>query len=149
MSTSHRPQLESRSGAKAAGYTSTSIEHARLLPGHKTIKYRETVAKPVRSESNDKFIAEYEKPKGDNEKSPREDMSKIEKQETATSLTKLSKERQTKFSVNKPEPSKKGWRSGTAFSRNRNDKSKEKKEEYVNNLTKSAYHQDFMRKITK
>ncbi|CAI6561995.1 ANM_collapsed_G0010340.mRNA.1.CDS.1 [Saccharomyces cerevisiae] len=40
MTTSHRPQLEARSGAKAAAYTPTGIEHARLLPGHTTLKYR-------------------------------------------------------------------------------------------------------------
>ncbi|SCV04589.1 LAMI_0H17348g1_1 [Lachancea mirantina] len=39
MTTSHRPQLEARNGAKKDG-SSTSIRHARLLPGHLKIKYR-------------------------------------------------------------------------------------------------------------
>lgn len=44
MTTSHRPQLEARSGAKVSRYVPTSTEHARLLPGHKKIKYRDQIA---------------------------------------------------------------------------------------------------------
>ncbi|AGO13704.1 AaceriAGL168Wp [[Ashbya] aceris (nom. inval.)] len=43
MTTSHRPQLEARSGAKsgvAGEYVPTGVEHARLLPGHRTVKRR-------------------------------------------------------------------------------------------------------------
>lgn len=43
MTTSHRPQLEARSGAKVSRYVPTSTEHARLLPGHTKIKYRDPV----------------------------------------------------------------------------------------------------------
>lgn len=43
MTTSHRPQLEARSGAKGSRYVPTSTEHARLLPGHKKIKYRDPI----------------------------------------------------------------------------------------------------------
>ncbi|CEP61407.1 U2-type spliceosomal complex subunit CWC15 LALA0_S03e02168g [Lachancea lanzarotensis] len=39
MTTSHRPQLEARNGAKGS-YVPTSIQHARLLPGHTKLKYR-------------------------------------------------------------------------------------------------------------
>ncbi|CCH62403.1 hypothetical protein TBLA_0H01150 [Henningerozyma blattae CBS 6284] len=38
MTTAHRPQLEARSGAK--NITPTNTQHARLLPGHKTLKKR-------------------------------------------------------------------------------------------------------------
>lgn len=149
MSTSHRPQLESRSGAKAAGYTSTSIEHARLIPGHKTIKYRDSVTESTRLESDDKTTGEGEKQKDRKIQSTLEGTYNTDTQEINKSLTRPSKEKHTKYSVNKPEPTKKGWRSSTTFSRNRKDNSKEKKEGYVNNITKSAYHQEFMRKITK
>ena len=43
MTTAHRPQLEARSGAKGAGYVPTSTEHARLIQGHKKIKYRKVL----------------------------------------------------------------------------------------------------------
>ena len=43
MTTAHRPQLEARSGAKGAGYIPTSTEHARLIQGHKKIKYRKVL----------------------------------------------------------------------------------------------------------
>ncbi|KAM3160912.1 Pre-mRNA-splicing factor CWC15 [Lachancea thermotolerans] len=39
MTTSHRPQIEARNGAKGS-YVPTSTQHARLLPGHTKLKYR-------------------------------------------------------------------------------------------------------------
>ncbi|KAG0664189.1 complexed with cef1p [Maudiozyma exigua] len=149
MSTSHRPQLESRSGAKAAGYTSTSIEHARSLPGHKTIKYRVTEPDVIRSEDEDKIMIADENQKHKNTEDTVKKVVETNEQDTTKSLIKISKEQRAKYSVSKPVPKNKGWRSSTTFSRNRNDKSKGEKDEYVNNITKSSYHQDFIRKITK
>ncbi|AET39294.1 U2-type spliceosomal complex subunit CWC15 Ecym_4227 [Eremothecium cymbalariae DBVPG len=43
MTTSHRPQLEARSGSRSHGnsqYVPTKLEHARLLPGHTKLKRR-------------------------------------------------------------------------------------------------------------
>lgn len=149
MSTSHRPQLESRSGAKAAGYTSTSIEHSRSLPGHKTIKYRESEPDLIRSEDGDKITVADENPKQKKTEDTDKKVVETNEQDTTKSLAKTSKEQMAKYSVSKPVPQSKGWRSSTTFSRNKKDTSKGKKDEYVNNITKSSYHQDFMRKITK
>lgn len=53
MTTSHRPQLEARSGAKVSRYVPTSTEHARLLPSHMKIKYRN--AGTLRSKDNTNY----------------------------------------------------------------------------------------------
>ena len=53
MTTSHRPQLEARSGAKVSRYVPTSTEHARLLPSHMRIKYRK--AGTIRSKDNTNY----------------------------------------------------------------------------------------------
>ncbi|CUS24082.1 LAQU0S13e02872g1_1 [Lachancea quebecensis] len=55
MTTSHRPQLEARNGAKGS-YVPTSTQHARLLPGHTKLKYR-------KRKLTDSDLEEQDKPK--------------------------------------------------------------------------------------
>lgn len=51
MTTAHRPQLEARRGGKFQDYVPTSIEHARLLPGHKEMKERKPKSSTAKQES--------------------------------------------------------------------------------------------------
>ncbi|SMN21074.1 similar to Saccharomyces cerevisiae YDR163W CWC15 Non-essential protein involved in pre-mRNA splicing, component of a complex containing Cef1p [Maudiozyma saulgeensis] len=163
MSTSHRPQLEARSGAKAAGYSSTSIEHARLQPGHKTLKYRQHIADEIPLSSNDKsnntIVEESRKVESHNgsDNLGKEIAKVITDKELLLREFKhekgnhIKKEKDFDSIQNNPQSNqiKKGWRSKTTFSRRKNGKNDEDKDGYVNNITKSTYHQDFMKKIVK
>ncbi|CAB4255669.1 similar to Saccharomyces cerevisiae YDR163W CWC15 Non-essential protein involved in pre-mRNA splicing, component of a complex containing Cef1p [Maudiozyma barnettii] len=169
MSTSHRPQLEARSGAKAAGYSSTSIEHARLQPGHKSLKYRDHIRDSIQSSSNkesDSTITVTNSSLNPNENRGMDlDTEEVNRDKNSSKVKDNKKSLNQEFkhlkdaqveggnnsgnSQSKPKINKikKGWRSGTTFSRTKNDKNKKGKDDYVNNITKSTYHQDFMKKI--
>ena len=180
MTTSHRPQLEARSGAKAAGYTPTSTEHARLLPGHKTVKYRSS----NKVASTEKNYLDYEREKvnglkdkvieNNEEESEEEDIEEEEEEEEEEEdddddellqqeLDRLKKKRfeeetlldreHEEEEVSEPKLKRKSWRQGTTFSRNRVSKTsnstvkQDTSKTYINNITKSDYHQEFMKKF--
>lgn len=174
MTTSHRPQLEARSGAKAAGYTPTSTEHARLLPGHRSIKYRsrkrqrnylkgdDTEDNKAEDDVDDENKNEDED--SDEEEEEEEDdrdalLLQLEKLKESQDSTEVKKEDITDSEVLRtssdisPEKDKKSWRRSTTFSRkriNKADKGKTKhKSEYINDITKSNYHQDFLHKFVR
>lgn len=181
MTTSHRPQLEARSGAKAAGYTPTETEHARLLPGHKKIKYRQQrgenkkVAREKDYLGNNgkvKTVTEDTKEREEDVSSEGEEWSdddeELLKQELERLKTKRLEEEQTSHvdevgqsleeKEEKPPVAKlmrKSWRQGTTFSRNKICKKSTHSEtlqdvkNYTNNITKSDYHQEFMKKFIK
>ena len=172
MTTSHRPQLEARSGAKAAAYTPTGIEHARLLPGHTTLKYRK-----FKEEEN--LRANCAQEDRSNDKSLEEAVVNEEKQDVVGSgnLQETRSEKDQKDSLpellvtqkNKVEDkaelegneqlkggnsSRRSWRKGTAFGRHKVTKETNIKEHatkksasgYINDMTKSEYHQEFLHK---
>lgn len=189
MTTSHRPQLEARSGAKSAKYVPTTTQHARLLPGHTKLKYRVTKEKPA----NEKFIthnindieiindreelnttnvntvedrddSENDVESSDDEEALLLELNKIRKEKM---LEKVRKEQEDEDSLEArvafsnfdssgtSQNAKKAWRTNTAFGRNkatkRGDQQKkdDKNPEYINNLTNSKYHQDFLKKYIK
>lgn len=173
MTTSHRPQLEARSGAKAAGYTPTSTEHARLLPGHKTVKYRSS-GKVVNSEKNylEDEKEKMEMLKGELSENDEEEESEKEEDDDdeddellQQELDRLKKKRleeealsnkdQEDEKLSEPKMKRKSWRQGTTFSRNKVSKTssqavkQDKSKNYINNITKSDYHQEFMKKFIK
>ncbi|CCK68169.1 U2-type spliceosomal complex subunit CWC15 KNAG_0A05010 [Huiozyma naganishii CBS 8797] len=189
MTTSHRPQLEARSGAKAANYVPTSTEHARLLPGHKTVKYRSSNRAKLESKSkNDprspkethsvSNSVDSDEESGDpeaeadglldeEEEDSEDEDSEDEKEQFRQELIRL-RQRQANITDNKQRTStrintdaegesdtkKAGWRSKTVFGRKKSNSSNKKvtKTEnagYVNNMTKSNYHQNFLDKYVK
>ncbi|CAL9737136.1 pre-mRNA-splicing factor Cwc15p [Monosporozyma servazzii] len=176
MTTSHRPQLEARSGAKAAGYTPTSTEHARLLPGHKTVKYRSS----NKVSSTEKNYLDYEREKvnalkdkvteNNEEEGEEEEIEEEEEEEDddddellQRELDRLKNKRleeeaflvreHEEEQVSEPKLKRKSWRQGTTFSRNKVSKTsnstvkQDKSKTYINNITKSDYHQEFMKKF--
>lgn len=165
MSTSHRPQLEARSGAKAAGYTGTAIEHARKLPGHKSVKYRvQKVDKEMSGRSSDEKkgaddqdnTAESEGSDESEEEDETErlllELESLQGKEGDVKPAQTSDEKDTAAETTIPAKKKAGWRSGNTFSRGKVAKSagsEKKSEKYINNIIKSDYHQDFINKIVK
>ncbi|KAH3902000.1 U2-type spliceosomal complex subunit CWC15 SCDLUD_001788 [Saccharomycodes ludwigii] len=66
MTTSHKAQLEARNGAKNHNdLTATNIQHARLLPSHKKLKYRkhtsENIVHTNTTEATQELNNEYNK----------------------------------------------------------------------------------------
>lgn len=175
MTTSHRPQLEARSGAKTAGYTPTSTEHARLVTGHKKVKYRsgrlnknhpddeETEKNYLEDEllhtnddqSND-LVEESEDESSDDEVMLLQELNRLKQQRKETEEEAEEVNQNLKPVVtdqDEPKKPKKSWRQGTTFSRNTTKKSENKVSKshhnYTNNITKSDYHQEFMKKFVK
>ncbi|EJS42331.1 cwc15p [Saccharomyces arboricola H-6] len=171
MTTSHRPQLEARSGAKAAAYTPTSIEHARLLPGHTTLKYRKS-KQDVKSKegftqderSGDEYIETTQLTDGkraavengdDGENDPKEFLQEL----PIIQETKLANqtEPQQNEQTEERNSSKRSWRKSTAFGHHKVSKRSSIKDNgaknpvsgYVNDMTKSEYHQQFLHKHIK
>ncbi|CCE61228.1 hypothetical protein TPHA_0A01450 [Tetrapisispora phaffii CBS 4417] len=186
MTTSHRPQLEARSGAKSAAYVPTSIQHASLLPGHLDIKYRNTkpfdkeLRKSDTKESRDQFELENTE-RGDQEKVLKEvDISENElgsseddlddeetlenelralkkdkvKGDDTSDTAKTSIDLKDKNNDSDTKTPKKSWRNSTTFNRNKGKVKKSQHDQsasskYVNDLTKSDYHQEFLKKFIK
>ncbi|GCF00870.1 complexed with cef1p [Zygosaccharomyces mellis] len=174
MTTSHRPQLEARSGAKAASYVPTSTQHARLLPGHKTLKYRKNKNNqgPMRYQPlGTQEVRQQEKDTikdddGRNDNDEEEDDDDDDEDDQEALLQELNNIRQKRM-VEKirneqrqqsemdltriPTPkTTSGWRK-TTFGRDRVSKRKQvdKAPEYVNDMTKTAYHEEFIRRFIK
>ncbi|CCD26976.1 U2-type spliceosomal complex subunit CWC15 NDAI_0J00840 [Naumovozyma dairenensis CBS 421] len=179
MTTSHRPQLEARNGGKSAAYTPTSIQHARLLPGHKTLKIRSNTKKKVDSSEQEKdygirskvnedgfvdarnlYVENVKNSGADGEKDGNTQTNlTIESDGSRIGSTMLPPQDKKEEMINSTVPSGDvpagpvkvdAWRTKTTFSRKKVVKSTEnKKRTYVNNLTKSKYHQDFLHKFVK
>lgn len=180
MTTSHRPQLEARSGAKGASYVPTGTQHARLLPGHTRMKLRSKkascdkeigggdgaeVEQQARVESaDDEAIEEGEEEKESEEEDDDDQEALLQE------LNKIRQERMAAKSNHKgddavkiedglrqvlPMPSQeRSWRKSTTFGRNRvgktaSTKSSDSNGEYKNDISRSKYHQDFMRRYVK
>ncbi|CAI1828894.1 hypothetical protein SEUBUCD646_0B02850 [Saccharomyces eubayanus] len=172
MTTSHRPQLEARSGAKAAAYTPTSIEHARLLPGHTKLKYRKFKQDIKCKEScsqgegssdgsvDERQINEDEQDdvEDENLEESEDDQEDLLKELAKIQEAKLDKKirLQQKEKIEE-QPSKRSWRQSTAFGRHKitkitnsnDDGAKNPLSGYVNDMTKSKYHQEFLHKNIK
>lgn len=192
MTTSHRPQLEARSGAKAAAYVPTSTQHASLLPGHKKLKYRKGRDEQESSYESQKDYAfgdeggesyqnmlvkqqvemDQERRQAEEDKEEVEDEEEYEGEEEDSDdqevllqeLNKIRRERMMRKVREEQNQhnsidlarvpthrSTSDWRN-TTFGRNRVSKqkpSKVKGEGYVNEMTKTAYHEDFMRRFVK
>lgn len=174
MTTSHRPQLEARSGAKAASYVPTSTQHARLLPGHKKLKYRKSknVPGPLEEDQEkgeaDEKEGDKEDEKEDEEESDDAGDDEEEEDDQEALLQELNNIRQERM-VKKvrdeqqqeqrnttdltripAKTSTSGWRK-TTFGRNKVSKNKSDVTApgYVNDMTKTAYHEEFIRRFTK
>lgn len=170
MTTSHRPQLEARSGAKAAAYTPTGIEHARLLPGHTKLKYRklkeEAEAKSdsgIKERSNDKYLEEAVVEEQDvaEKEYLKENRSGNDKKDSMHNLPIIQEARvENKINLEQNEQvkernsSRRSWRKGTAFGRHKitkganikDDVTKKPLSGYINDMTKSEYHHEFLHK---
>ncbi|CAI4056855.1 hypothetical protein SUVZ_02G2860 [Saccharomyces uvarum] len=172
MTTSHRPQLEARSGAKAAAYTPTSIEHARLLPGHTKLKYRnfkQDIKSKESSSQGERSSDENadERKLNEDEQDTVEDENLEESEDDQEDLLKeLAKIQEAKLDKKirlqqkeeiKEQPAKRSWRQSTAFGRHKitkttngnDDGAKKPLSGYVNDMTKSKYHQEFLHKNIK
>ncbi|SCV05336.1 LANO_0H05248g1_1 [Lachancea nothofagi CBS 11611] len=206
MTTSHRPQLEARNGAKES-YVPTSIQHARLLPGHTKMKYRKrkldgiadasidgkrrkpqqpsTITDNLRNEASHELEASLREESGsegdddddddeeeeDEGKSDYEDEDEEEEDQEAL-LEELHKIRQERMvqklkeerekqeeegELNTPvelPTVRKSWRSQTVLGREKSNKnteltSKDPKDDYTNDMTKSKFHHDFLRKYVR
>lgn len=176
MTTSHRPQLEARNGGKN---TPSNIEHSRLLPSHTKVKYRnkqrdylqdrEFSAKVQDSvliedensvevtngdENGDESIKSEENGVEEDEEDE-EDASEDEREFLQQELDKIreakAKTKPVEFSqVTQKESTKKtkkSWRQNTTFHGKKQSSSQEGK--YINNLSQSSYHQQFMNKFIK
>ncbi|CDO94004.1 unnamed protein product [Kluyveromyces dobzhanskii CBS 2104] len=188
MTTSHRPQLEARNGAKNIEYVPTSTQHARLLPGHKEVKYRSTkkrvsdhklestrsddAHKRAKSSSEDGGLEneqlqttdssdEYEEEEDESEDDEAllEEWNKLKQDRLNKKLKEQQAETTQKQSKEVPSSQKNGsWRSKTVFGRRsaanrtnakQTDQTHNNKEKYVNDITRSEYHKDFIRKHIK
>ncbi|QLQ82352.1 hypothetical protein HG537_0H01130 [Torulaspora globosa] len=175
MTTSHRPQLEARSGAKSAAYVPTGTQHARLVPGHTKLKLRNGKT-GSKAEIDDEQSSEVQAGSpGDgsaNEPAEEEEDDEEEDDEQEALLQELNRirqERRAAESSQKDEPVVKveetvseltsvadngqNWRKSTTFGRNRVRKASSTQgsngTEYQNDLLKSKYHQEFMRRYVK
>lgn len=187
MTTSHRPQLEARNGAKNIEYIPTSTQHARLLPGHKEVKYRNTKKRVLNrkvestpseeakkrikitgaeecskdeeiqaTDSSDEY--EEEEEESEDEEALLEEWNKVKQERLDKKLREQRAEITAAQNEEVTKPQKLGgWRSNTVFGRkgtvnqsvsisenNSNGKGK-----YVNNITQSEYHKEFIRKHVK
>lgn len=198
MTTSHRAQLEARSGAKSAAYVPTGTQHARLLPGHTKLKYRGSKQKgpvqPTESEAEDdqgsadrgivglevaNIVGEGEVVGDDLEEEGftdglEEEGSDEDQEALLQELNKIRQERMvarlrkeqdeevdgSNRNISHVLPvaqAKAGWRSNTTFGRNRASRMPSNQSEGVvkgskgfsNDLSKSEYHQDFLRRFIK
>ncbi|GAV55281.1 hypothetical protein ZYGR_0AS06050 [Zygosaccharomyces rouxii] len=161
MTTSHRPQLEARSGAKAASYVPTSTQHARLLPSHKKLKYRKSKneQEPVedqqletREERQVEEDADDEEDDEDDQEALLQELNNI-RQERMIERVRNEQRQQNEMDLTRiPTPkSTSGWRK-TTFGRNRVSKRKQDNNnppEYVNDMTKTSYHEEFIRRFIK
>lgn len=173
MTTSHRPQLEARSGAKAASYVPTSTQHARLLPGHKKLKYRKSkdeqeVVKDGQAWRKEKKQIMDEDEEDESEEDEGEEEEEVEEEEEEENqeallqeLNNIRQERmiekirneqkeRSEMELTRTPATTSGWRK-TTFGRNRVSKRKpdNKAPEYVNDMTKTAYHEGFIRRFIK
>lgn len=176
MTTSHRPQLEARSGAKAAAYTPTATEHARLLPGHKTIKYRVGRKKTDSESLQERDISvKYKKTEDEGEQDREsvidegdddhehnnvigedesENNNSLTTDETSeiTKMNEVAHVLQVEHSDVK-KVKKKNWRNNTTFSRRRKHEEAGKDgsiiSDYVNNMTSSEHHEKFLKKFVR
>lgn len=167
MTTSHRPQLEARSGAKGAAYVPTSTQHARLLPGHTKLKLRSkrresnsevdqnrTIDEEDVSEAGGSEESEDEDSDGDQEALLQE-LNKIrrermiaKKQQELESVVKVEEDAST------PTQEKPSWRKSTVFGVNKVTKPSGTQntagpKSYKNNITNSEYHQEFLRRYVR
>lgn len=177
MTTSHRPQLEARSGAKGASYVPTGTQHARLLPGHTKLKLRNR--RPgSEQEVDDEGVSgardlQPDSLQDDAEEQDEEDLEEEDEEEEEDDqealLQELNRIRQERSAAKSQQDSGsavkiedglshvpsvptegRSWRKSTTFGRNRVHKSQtDNGTEYQNDLLKSKYHQDFMRRYIK
>lgn len=168
MTTSHRPQLEARSGAKGASYVPTGTQHARLLPGHTKLKLRSRrrestgEADGIGKQEDEGALEVEESEESQEEESDGEqeallqELNKIreermarKKQQEVESQVKIEEDLST------PVASEKGsWRRKTTFGRNKVSKPAGAQkpagaEGYRNDLASSEYHQDFLRRFVR
>ncbi|CCF56883.1 hypothetical protein KAFR_0B05870 [Kazachstania africana CBS 2517] len=176
MTTSHRPQLEARSGAKSAGYTPTSIEHARLLPGHTTLKYRTSEKRNdgnkqhhvdvgtnenMRAEEITDLSAEEgeyndaessDQDSDDDQEALRRELDQIRKRKSKQSKVKATAE-VSETLTSSVTSQRTGWRSKVLpTKKNVNKKvsnNNTKGKSYINDLSRSDYHKDFLNKFVK
>ncbi|QLL31944.1 hypothetical protein HG536_0C01110 [Torulaspora globosa] len=178
MTTSHRPQLEARSGAKGASYVPTGTQHARLLPGHTKLKLRNKKADrnaEVGGELSEAKTDEVDSSEDGSVNEPAEEAEEDEEEDDdqealLQELNKIRQERRGAKINDKGEPmvkiedglsqltpvpsSGRSWRKSTTFGRNRvhkasNTQGADNGADYQNDLLKSKYHQDFMRRYVK
>lgn len=168
MTTSHRPQLEARSGAKGAAYVPTGTQHARLLPGHTKLKLRskrresnsevdqiKKIDEEDVSEAGGSEESEVEDSDGDQEALLQE-LNKIrrermiaKKQQQLESVVKVEEDASTPTPQEKP-----NWRKSTVFGVNKVTKPSGTQntagpKSYKNDITNSEYHQDFLRRYVR
>lgn len=176
MTTSHRPQLEARSGAKGACYVPTGTQHARLLPGHTKLKLRneKTGSKADRELSDAKDEEPEEADDGSVDEPAEEDEEDEEEDDDQEALLQeLNKIRQERREAKIHETNEakvkiedglsqltsvpssgRSWHKSTTFGRNRvrkasNTQALDGRTDYQNDILKSKYHQDFMKRYVK
>lgn len=192
MTTSHRAQLEARSGAKGASYIPTGTQHARLVPGHTKLKYRRSNQYPEKlyetnredgdTETKESLqIGSADEKVSDGDQEIEEDadsdnyqdsdddqellLQELNKIRQERMIAKLRKEQEDEdkgevqpvSAVLPLEQTKSGWRSNTTFGKRKVSKESAKDDKrlqkaskgYLNNLAKSDYHQDFLRRFVK
>lgn len=168
MTTSHRPQLEARSGAKGAAYVPTGTQHARLLPGHTKLKLRSK--RPETEIQIDEIEPKEEPEDGESEENDNSENEGSDEDQEAL-LQELNKIRQERMMAKRkqelesilkkeddthslPPVAERSWRTNTTFGRKKVNKpagtqSGTAAKGYKNDITKSEYHQDFLRRFVK
>ncbi|KAL3231618.1 Pre-mRNA-splicing factor CWC15 [Nakaseomyces bracarensis] len=162
MTTSHRPQLEARSGAKTQNYTPTATQHARLLPGHtklKTRKRQATHSHDKQDNRTDGQDAAQDAGQGDGHFTEQEDGRIARPGDTRLALVgsaheishfgddlRIKEEVKVKQEVDDIRPS---WTGGTAFSRKNRVSKKQKKKKFTNDTVQSEEHKQFLDKHVK
>ncbi|AMD18993.1 HBR092Wp [Eremothecium sinecaudum] len=184
MTTSHRPQLEARSGGKyAPEQVPTGAKHARLLPGHTKIKRRKV--KPATSDASslvsgareiiktDKVDFDEENNSNNDRESSEDDeydstysSSSDDEEELREGLEAIRRARELNESHQKlaveassvQEPKQvsavKSWRSNTVFGAQKKSNgdsqvTAENRLKYLNDLSRSEYHRDFMKRVSR
>ncbi|AEY98649.1 FAGL168Wp [Eremothecium gossypii FDAG1] len=180
MTTSHRPQLEARSGTKsgvAGEYVPTGVKHARLLPGHRTVKRRREGGATAEDEERERAGAETRTVdcnegtdelagegrsagSGDgDEASSAEDSSDADDEDDVDNPEELRRELEalrasktgakTGAKTGEKGAGGGGWRAGAVFGRQKRRREQAEGRAYRNDVTQSEYHQDFLRRLTK
>lgn len=142
MTTSHRPQLEARNGAKN---TPSNAEHARLLPSHRKVKYR----KPQRDYSLDAEFRGRLNGSATVEATQQTDKEDaVERESETQSMEKPPPIPQNHTETKPTKKVKKSWRQNTTFS-GKKQPSDLNSNKHINDMSKSSYHQQFMDKFIK